>query len=129
LLRVGEFDGAVKVFEGVVARVPNLLDAQVFLEIAYARANRVPETIKQCQKVLEILPEHYGSYLALGRFLAKSGDPAAAVPKLEKAAALRPQASEPHASLAEVYHQLGRKEDAARESAEAQRLGQGPEEE
>jgi len=129
LLRVGEFDGAVKVFEGVVARVPNLLDAQVFLEIAYARANRVPETIKQCQKVLEILPEHYGSYLALGRFLAKSGDPAAAVPQLEKAAALRPQAAEPHASLAEVYHQLGRKEDAARESAEAQRLGQGPEEE
>ena len=129
LLRVQEFDGAVKVFEGIVARVPNLLDAQVFLEIAYARANRVPETIKQCQKVIEILPEHYGSYLALGRFLAKSGDPASAVPKLEKAAALRPQAAEPHASLAEVYDQLGRKEDSARERAEAQRLGQGPEEE
>jgi tetratricopeptide (TPR) repeat protein len=129
LMRVQQFDGAAKVFEGIVTRVPNLLDAQVFLEIADARANRVPETIQQCQKVLEILPEHYGSYLTLGRFLAKSGDLAAAVPKLEKAAALRPQAAEPHASLAEVYDRLGRKEDAGRERAEAQRLGQSPEEE
>jgi tetratricopeptide (TPR) repeat protein len=129
LLRVQEFDGAVKVFEGIVARIPNLLDAQIFLEIAYARANRVPETVKQCQKVLKILPEDYGSHVTLGRFLAKSGDTAAAVPQLEKAAALRPKAAEPHAILAEVYDQLGRKEDAARERAEAQRLGQDPEEE
>jgi Flp pilus assembly protein TadD len=129
LLRVQDFDGAVKVFEGIVARVPNLLDGQVFLQIAYARANRVPETIKQCQKVLEVLPENYGSYLTLGRFLAKSGDPAAAVSKLEKAAALRPQAADPHASLAAVYDQLGRRDDAARELALAERLGRGPEEE
>ena len=99
LLRVGEVDDAVKVFEGIAARIPNLLDAQVFLQIAYARSNRVPETIKQCQKVLEILPDNYGSYLTLGRFLAKSGDFAAAVPKLEKAAALRPK-SDHHPSRA-----------------------------
>jgi tetratricopeptide (TPR) repeat protein len=122
LLRIGEFDRAIKVFEGVVERTPKLLDAQIFLEIAYARDNRLPQAIKQCQKVLEVLPEHYGSYLILGRTLARSGDPAAAVPKLEKAAALRPQAAEPHASLAAVYDQLGRKDDAARERAEALRL-------
>jgi len=129
LLRVEQFDDAVKVFESIVARVPNLLDAQIFLEIAYARANRVPDAIKQCQKVLVALPEHYGTYLILGRALAKSGDPAAAVPKLEKAIALRPQAAEAHASLATVYDQLGRKEDAERERAQAQRLIGGPEEE
>jgi arylsulfatase A-like enzyme/cytochrome c-type biogenesis protein CcmH/NrfG len=129
LLRTQDFNGAVTVFEGIVARVPNLLDAQVFLQIAYARANRVPETIKQCQKVLQMLPDNYGSYLTLGRFLAKSGDPAAAVPNLEKAAALRPRSADPHVSLAAIYDQLGRKEDAARELAEAQRLGKSPEEE
>jgi arylsulfatase A-like enzyme/Tfp pilus assembly protein PilF len=129
LLRVGQVEDAVTVFETITAKIPNLLDAQVFLEIAYARANRVPETIKQCQKVIEILPEHYGSYLALGRFLAKSGDPTAAIPKLEKAASLRPQSAEPHTSLAAVYDQLGRKEDAVRERVKAQQLGQSPEEE
>lgn len=129
LLRTGEFDHSVKVFESIVARTPKLLDAQIFLEIAYARANRLPDAIKQCQKVLEVLPEHYGSYLILGRTLARSGDPAGALPKLEKAVALRPQASEAHASLAAVYDQLGRKADAERERAEAQRLGRSPEEE
>ncbi len=129
LIRVGEFDRSVKVFESIVVRTPKLLDAQIFLEIAYARDNRLPEAIQQCQKVLETLPEHYGSYLILGRTLARSGDPAAAVPKLEKAIALRPQSSEPHASLAAVYDQMGRKADAERERAEAQRLGRSPEEE
>jgi arylsulfatase A-like enzyme/Flp pilus assembly protein TadD len=126
LLRVGDTDGAVQVFEGVTKRIPNLLDAQVFLEIAYARANRIPETIQQCRKVLEVLPEHYGSYLALGRFLAKSGDLAGAVPNLEKAAGLRPKAAEPHASLASVYDRMGRKDDAAHERETAQKLGRGP---
>jgi Flp pilus assembly protein TadD len=129
LLRIGEFDHSVKVFESIVARTPKLLDAQIFLEIAYARDNRLPEAIQQCQKVLEVLPEHYGSYLILGRTVARSGDPAGAVPKLEKAISLRPQASEAHASLAAVYDQLGRKADAERERAEAQRLGRSPEEE
>jgi arylsulfatase A-like enzyme/Tfp pilus assembly protein PilF len=129
LLRIGEFDRSVKVFESIVARTPKLLDAQIFLEMAYARDNRLPEAIQQCQKVLEVLPEHYGSYLILGRTLARSGDPAAALPKLEKAIALRPQASEAHASLAAIYDQLGRKADAERERAEAQRLGRSPEEE
>ena len=42
---------------------------------------------------------------------------------------LRPQAAEPHSSLAVVYDQLGRKDDAARERTAAQQLGQGSEEE
>ena len=45
------------------------------------------------------------------------------MPNLEKAAALRPQVPDPHLSLAEVYDQLGRKGDAARERSEAERLG------
>ena len=129
LLRTGEYDQAVKVFEGIVARVPKLLDAQLFLEIAYAGANRVPETIKQCQKMLQVLPEDFGTNLMLGRALAKSGDLAGAIPKLQKASTIRPQAPEPHVSLAQIYDQLGRKDDADRERAEAMRLRSGSQEE
>jgi Flp pilus assembly protein TadD len=46
----------------------------------------------------------------------------AALPRLQKAAALQPQMPEPHTSLAEAYDQLGQKADAARESAAAKRL-------
>jgi len=127
LMRLGDVQGAATVLERLTARVPNLIDAHLLLEIVYARANR-PETISECEKVLKIIPEQYGTYLILGRYLAKSGDPEAALPKLEKAAALRPQRAEPHIALAEVYDQLGRKEDAAQERTKADRLKQSAEE-
>ena len=127
LMRLGDVQRATTALERLTARVPNLIDAHLLLEIVYARANR-PETISECEKVLKIIPEQYGTYMILGRYLAKSGDPEAALPKLEKAAALRPQRAEPHIALAEVYDQLGRKKEAAQERSKADRLKQSAEE-
>ena len=123
LMGIGNFNEAVTVFENLTAKSPKLLEGQVLLEIAYARSNRVPDTIKQCNKVLEIAPDHFGTMMILGQFLAKSGEKDAAIEQLKKAAALRPESPEPHRALADIYDQLGRKEDASREREEAQRLG------
>jgi predicted Zn-dependent protease len=92
------------------------------LEMAYAQSGRIPEAIKECEKVLESDPDDYGTNLLLGRVLVVTRDPAAALPKLMKAAALEPKAPEPHTFLAEAYDQLGRKVAAARERAAAKRL-------
>lgn len=73
--------------------------------------------------MLAFLPDHYGSNLMLGRFLAQSGDLEGAVPKLQKAAAVRPETPVPHMFLADVYAKLGRQADADQERDEAQRLG------
>jgi arylsulfatase A-like enzyme/Tfp pilus assembly protein PilF len=123
LMGVGDFAGAVPELEFAVAKVPGFAEAHLFLESAYAHTSRVPETIKECQTVLEFMPDHFGSYLILGRFLELSGDFEGAIPKLKKAAALEPQAPEPHMFLADAYAQLGREADAARERAAAKRLG------
>jgi arylsulfatase A-like enzyme len=123
LMGTGDFAGAVPELEFAITKMPNFADAHVFLEMAYARTNRVPETIKECKTVLEFLPDHFGSYLILGRFLEMSGDLEGAVPNLKKAIALQPKAPEPHLILADVYGHLGREADAARELAEARRLG------
>jgi arylsulfatase A-like enzyme len=125
LMGSGDFAAAVPELEFAVAKVPNFADAHVFLEMAYARTNRVPETIRECKIVLEFLPDHFGSYLILGRFLEISGDLEAAVLNLKKAAALQPKAPEPHLVLADVYDHLGRQADAAQELAKARRLGAG----
>jgi len=122
LMGVGYFSAAVPELEFAVAKIPSYAEAHLFLEMAYARTNRVPETIKECQTVLEFFPDHFGSYLILGRFLELSGDFAGAVPKLKKASALEPKAPEPHLFLADAYIQLGKQSDAAREKAEAKRL-------
>jgi Flp pilus assembly protein TadD len=99
------------------------VDPHIFLVVAYAKANRVPEEIRECRIVLATVPEHFGSNLNLGRFLAQSGDLEGAIPSLQKAASLRPTNPAPHIYLADVYAKLGREEDAKHESQEAQRLG------
>ena len=122
LIAAEDVEGAVPELEMVVAKLPNLADAHLFLEMAYARTNRVPETIKECQKVLEFQPDHFGSYLILGRFLELAGDLEGAVPNLKKAASLDPKAPDPHVILADVYDHMGKTADAARERAVAGRL-------
>ena len=84
--------------------------------------DRMPEAIKEYEKVIELRPNHYGAHLLLGRALALSGDPASALPKLTKAASLQPDSPEPHSFLADVYEQLEKTADADRERAEAERL-------
>jgi arylsulfatase A-like enzyme/Tfp pilus assembly protein PilF len=122
LIAAEQIEAAVPELEMVVAKLPNLADAHLFLEMAYARTNRVPETIKECQKVLEFQPDHFGSYLILGRFLELAGDLEGAVPNLKKAASLDPKAPDPHIILADVYDHMGRTTDAAHERAVAARL-------
>jgi len=122
LMQSQDFEAAVPVLEAIVAKLPHLTDAHIFLETAYARTNRVQETIKECKTVLETMPDHYRSHLNLGRSLVKAGDLAAAIPELQKAASLRPDMPGPHMTLSQVYDQQGRKEDAARELAERERL-------
>ncbi len=122
LMATGDFASAVPELEFAVAKMPSLADAHIFLETAYARTGRVPETIKECKIVLQFLPDHFGSYLILGRFLEISGDFEGAVPNLKKAAKIDPKAPEPHMFLADAYDQLGQEADAERERAIAERL-------
>ncbi len=126
LVELKDWDGAATAFERVTKLEPNVNDAHVFLVVVYARLNRVPEEIKECRRVLEVVPEHFGSNLNLGRFLAQSGDLEGAIPSLQKAASIRPTNPVPHIYLADVYAKLGREEDAARERANAESLGAVP---
>lgn len=126
LMAVKDYSAAATAFEDVVKTNPQLMDSHVYLVVAYARLNRVPEEIRECRFVLQSIPEHFGSNLNLGRFLAKSGDNEGAIPSLEKAASLRPESPLAHIYLAEVYAHLRRQEDARRERVEAERRGAIP---
>jgi len=126
LMATGDFENAVDELEITEARIPELADAHFLLEIAYSRLNRVPDTIRECHAILEFAPDHAPSYFLLGKFLAQSEDYNGAITNLKKAAALAPRQPDPHVILAEVYDHLERKTDAARERAEAKRLGAVP---
>jgi arylsulfatase A-like enzyme/predicted Zn-dependent protease len=122
LMEAKDYEAAVPELEVVEAKMPGSLKTHIFLEIAYARTNRLPQAIKECETVLATLPEQYGTNLILGRVLMRSGDAEGAVPRLLKAASLRPQSPEPHVTLVDVYAKLGRNEDAEKERNIVKRL-------
>src|SRR5208283_1075153 len=126
LLKLKDYDGAATAFEHVATSNPHMLEPHIYLVVAYAKANRVPEEIRECRRVLQAVPEHFGSNLNLGRFLAQSGDLEGAIPSLQKAASLRPTDPRPHIYLADVYAKLGHQAEAEHERQEAQRLGAVP---
>ena len=123
LLTIQDYASAIPVLEKLVAKVPNAVEAHSFLQLAYARADRPVDAIKECRIVLQYDPNDYGSYLILGQSLARSGDPLAGVATLEKAALMQPWDPIPHAWLADIYDEMGKKAEAEQQRAEAERLG------
>ncbi len=122
LFETGDLPGAIAELEVAVSRSPEWPEALFLLATAYARADRLPDAIRDYRKVVELRPKHYAAHLLLGRALALSGDPTDAIAPLTIAAKLEPNSPESHAFLADAYTQLGRREDADRERAEAERL-------
>ena len=127
LIKTGDLEGAIPELEFTEAKTPQLIEAHLLLEMVYTQTNRVPDAIQECRIVLQFIPNHYPSYLLLGGMLKVSGDMDGAISSLKKAAALEPTLPDPHAILADVYEHMGRKADAARESATAKRLGKNSE--
>ena len=122
LFEIGDFAGAAVELEAAVTRLPDWAEARFTLATTYARMDRMPDAIREYQKVIEARPNHYGAHLLLGRALALTGDPQAALPNLSKAASIQPKSPEPHRFLADAYVELGRAADAERERMEAERL-------
>ncbi len=117
-----DFEAAIPELEIVVKKLPESWKTHLLLEIAYSKTERFPEAIKECETVLAVLPEQYGTNLLLGRDLILAGNPEAALPRLMKAASIRPQDPQPHLGLAAAYDRLGRHDDAERERDVGKRL-------
>ncbi len=113
---------AIPEFETVVNQGLPWDQARFMLAKAYSQEGRSREAIAECEKVIESNANDYAALLLEGKLLALAKQPEAALPKLERAAALQPQMPEPREYLASAFTQLGRTKEAARERAAAQRL-------
>ena len=122
LFETGDWPNAAPQFEAAVAHAPRWADAQFSLAAVYARIDRVPEAMTHLGTTLELNPDHFRANLLRGRILALQGDPAGALPNLEKAVRLEPKSVDAHQFLADAYSQLGQESNAARERSEASRL-------
>ncbi len=126
LLGTKDFAAATHELQIIVEKIPRWPQPHLMLATAYAQSDRAREAVTECEKVLEVVPKDYDALLLEGRILLVSKQPEAALPRLKKAAALRPEKPWPHILLADAYLQLGREGDAERERTAAKHLDQRP---
>jgi tetratricopeptide (TPR) repeat protein len=94
------------------------------LQIAYEliKEGKHAEAKPYAEKAVELSPNLFAAYNALGRVLLETGEVDKAIEYLQAGMKLAPDSPEVRFSLARAYARAGRPEDAARERAEFLRL-------
>jgi len=122
LVKTGRWNEAAPQFEAAVAQMSSSAMMHFYLAMVYQQTSRNDEAMAEFKDALRWDPKNFPANLLLGRLYIKQHKAAEAIPLLQKAAALRPDAIDPHRLLADAYSQLGREESANRELSEAERV-------
>jgi tetratricopeptide (TPR) repeat protein len=121
-LKLGHNKEAIAAFENEAGRSPRDFHTLYYLADALEKDGNTGAARQQVEAALKLDSQSPEANGLLGKILFKQGKTADAVKSLEFAASKKPDDHEIRYTLARVYQQLGRKEDAAREFAEVQRL-------
>ena len=105
-------------------RTRNPLEPRLYdrLGDAYTRAGDYTKAQQALQQAVLLEPDSTGPYILLGKVLLKRNDPATAAGYLEHARGMDPSNYITRSLLGQAYRQMGRTEDARRETEIAQQL-------
>ena len=117
-----EPDRALKELLREIEISPRHLPALAQVAFEYQKRGEPEQGIQYAEKAVEIAPKSFVAHNALGRLLVDSGQTERGVVELELSRQLAPDSPQTRFALASAYSQLGRKEDAAREMKEFERL-------
>jgi len=121
-LRTGRNQEAIRAFERELKQLPRDYWTLYYLAFLHEAEGRLDAALEKARLALTLQPRSAEAGALLGKTLLKQGKAAEAVPPLEIAVAQNPNDSNLRFQLARAYQQSGRRQDAAREFAEAQRL-------
>lgn len=107
-----------------IRNTPGHWPALLMLANLQIRQGAPEEALKSLSQALELVPVSYRwiCHASIGQAHLTAGQLEEAIPRLEKAARLVQGNAQIHYYLSQAYRRAGRKEDAARELAEFQRL-------
>jgi tetratricopeptide (TPR) repeat protein len=120
--QLGHNKEAVTAFEEEARRSPQDFTTIYYLASALEKDGDITSARERIEAALKLDPQSPEANGLLGKILFKQGKAADAVKPLEFAAAKKNSDQETRYTLARVYQQLGRRQDAAREFAEVERL-------
>ena len=115
-------EGALREFQKELEINPSQVVARVQIILLKLKQGASEEVLPLARETVKLAPGYFLAHIALGRTLLAAGQTAAAIPELQTAVRLEPQSPENHFDLAEAYRAAGRKEEAAKEQAEFQRI-------
>jgi tetratricopeptide (TPR) repeat protein len=121
-LRTGRNQEAISAFERELKRLPRDYWTLYYLAFLHDAEGQLDAARERARLALALQPLSADAGALLGKVLLKQGKAAEAVKPLEIAVAQNPNDSNLHFQLARAYQQSGRRQDAARAFAEAQRL-------
>jgi arylsulfatase A-like enzyme/Tfp pilus assembly protein PilF len=122
LVKTGRWNEAAPQFEAAVSEMNSSAMMHFYLALVYQQTSRNDEALAEFKDALRWDPKNFPANLLLGRMYIKQQKAADALPLLQRAAALRPDAIDPHRLLADAYAQLRREGEASRELSEAERI-------
>jgi protein O-GlcNAc transferase len=124
LERSGDDESALVAYRQLVKESPQRMEGHLGVGVLLVKKGgaSLDEGMKELRTALGINPKSYEARIALGRALVSRGRPADALEHLKVAADLAPNNPEPHYQLSLAYRRLGRKEEAAAESAIVKRI-------
>ncbi|MCI0662579.1 MAG: tetratricopeptide repeat protein [Acidobacteria bacterium] len=121
-LRAGRNTEALREFETQLTDMPGDFWTTYYLAFILEAEGKLDPAREKLDFALKHEPRSLECNSLLGKILLKQGKPEAAVGPLEIAVAQNPDDSNTRFQLARAYQQSGRRQDAAREFAEVQRL-------
>ncbi len=121
-LKLGRSEEAIVCFERGLSQTPGDFTTLYYLAYVQELTGKLEPARQRVEEALKLEPQSTEANALLGKILFKQGKAVEAVAPLVIAVAKDPTDSEKRYLLARVYQQLGRRQDAAAEFAEVQRL-------
>lgn len=109
MMRDGDTDGAVQLFGTIITKRPTFAEAWNKRATIYYMMGDYDSSMKDCQKVLELVPQHFGALVGYAQMLAERAQPERALELMERASKVNPYLANAELMMAALRIQIDKK--------------------
>ena len=108
-MRDGDTASAIKVFSAIIANRPAFAEAWNKRATIYYMSGDHELSMQDCEKVLELIPQHFGALVGFAQMLAERSQPERALALMERASKVNPYLANAELMMAALRIQIENK--------------------
>lgn len=108
-MRDGDTPKAIAVFSDIIAKRPTFAEAWNKRATIYYMTGDYESSMQDCEKVLELLPQHFGALVGYAQMLAERSQPERALALMERASKVNPYLANAELMMAALRIQIENK--------------------